>query len=135
MRHSFFLTLFTQAGFTQHQEDQTEPDLDEILQSFGTQEIPAVLNIPGTSEPLPQHGEIDDFPITTFSGEFSHLISYAPFQHTTAADYPVHGLISFKPRLSLELETKFSTSLCAKISGWAFYDFAYTMQGYDHSPR
>jgi len=130
----FSLTLFTQSGFAQYQENQTELDLDEILQAFGTEKTPTVSNIPDTPEPRPEHEKIDDFPNTTLSGGFSHLISYAPFQHTTAAGYPVHGLISCKPRLNLALETKFSTSLFAKISGWAFYDFAYTMQGYNHYP-
>ncbi len=128
----FFLTLFTQSGFAQHQENQTESNLDEILQAFDTQETPTVLNIPDIPVPLPQQEEIDNLPNTTFSGGFSHLISYAPFQHTTAADYPVHGLISFKPRINLTIETKFSKSLFAKVSGWAFNDFAYTIQGYDH---
>lgn len=110
-------------------KENSDIDLDNVLEGFDRQEETQPSSVNQTQEniSLPQLSE-EVFPVINFSGSFSNIISYAPFNHTTAADYQIHGLTSFKPRLSLAMDSKLSKSWSAKISGWAFYDLAYTIQ-------
>lgn len=121
---SFFLLHSSQA------QDSSEAGLESILRGFDDSTAPVPV-LPDDSFPAENENSGDVFPTVDFSGAFSHLFAYAPHSHTTAAGFPVHGLTNFKTRVSLGSDIRLSENWFARISGWAFYDFAYLIQGYD----
>ncbi len=110
-------------------QNQSESNLEQVLQGFEEQTISGLVPEPDSQDGGDFLESTEGFPDLKLSGSFSTHISYSPFQHTTAAGYSVHGLTSFKPRLALTLDGKLSENWFMKISGWVFFDFAYTMQG------
>jgi len=124
-----FMTLIPHSGFAQK---QSVSDLECVLQGFEEQTIPVLI-----PDQVHQGDDVlsnssTRFPSINFSGSFSTHVFYSPYQHTTAAGYFVHGLTSLKSRLAFALDGKISEDWYMKISGWGFFDFAYSLQGKEH---
>lgn len=114
---------------TSFAKEQTEFDLEKVLEGFAQPVVrPSILNKNQENNSSPEQCS-QVYPAVNLSGTISQAISYAPFNHTTAAGNNVHGLTSFKPWLALVMDAKLNKDWSAKISGWAFYDFSYTIQG------
>jgi len=110
--------------------------LEQVLQGFEEPSITVPVPEQSQGENQNSSDNSESFPDLNFTGSFSTHISYSPYRHTTAAGYSIHGLTSFKPYLALFLAGKLSEDWLMKISGWSFYDFAYTLQGRDnYSPE
>ncbi|MEE4243719.1 MAG: DUF1302 family protein [Desulfopila sp.] len=75
------------------------------------------------------------YPQAYLSGELSGHFSYAPIEHTTAAGYDVSGVTAMTTRLALSLDGRISPDWSFVLSGWAFYDSAYSLRGREDFSR
>lgn len=97
---------------------------DDVLEGFEDEEM-----ITPASETAairsPSRFSLDGY--LKLSSVYSYLAHDA-----TGTDTNWHGLTRLRPEIKLELDADLSQTWQARISGYAFYDFAYTINGRNH---
>ncbi len=102
-------------------KEATPIDLDQLLEGFDG-DYPVV-------DVLVESYEKPTYPSTELTGTLSGYTSYAVREHTTSSGYTVDGFRSIKTRLAVETLTKITPDWVFKFSGWASYDFNFTLEG------
>ena len=108
------------------EKEKKDPDLteDEILEGFDNETKAAVVKGDEKAH-LPEWLSID--------GYFKISSVYSYLSHNAAGtDTNWHGLTRLRSELKLELDADLSENWQARVSGHAFYDFAYTINGRDN---
>jgi len=106
--------------------DESE-DLDDILGGFEEEDPEFAVDIDTSLSTQSRGWDLSG------SYELSGSINYLHHRSDTGTNYT--GLQRLRNRLNLQFDARPAEDWEVRVEGWAFYDFAYALQGRDHYTR